>query len=435
MSKIQRPSPSLAQTATDTVTPMMDLTLTRQQPDVQDAVEKLPWVPTTGPDGSTLELPAPKGSQRWAHVHHVQDVRSPKVVGPVTMEPELSDTGSMRRLVIRATNGRDHIFVQQLRGERLMVTVNNQSLVFSSYASRRLVIRGEAGSDYIEVAPHVTIDLRIEGGAGNDVILSGGGNDYIDGGTGDDLLSGGAGDDVLYGGAGADSIEGGDGNDYLEGGAGADHLLGGSGTNLISTGTGQDVVDAPSPSDAVIANAASSAQSQAIRIVGSPEFVARVEADLAMLRSLPLGRDLLAAIEASGHSVTIEEGPGNVCIPLLPEGYEPIRVIMVGPEGQPNTGCSSIVRYAPTEVRAALGKDDTRPPVIGLVHELIHAHNNALGIVPREDTRGLRLQTANEHAVVGLPFELQMGQRHDPPRRFTENAFRKALGYPERKAY
>ncbi|HEX8204524.1 MAG TPA: calcium-binding protein [Solirubrobacteraceae bacterium] len=56
----------------------------------------------------------------------------------------------------------------------------------------------------------------MQGGPGDDRLLSGPGADELDGGDGDDELLGGAGDDLLLGAAGADRADGGDGADTLE---------------------------------------------------------------------------------------------------------------------------------------------------------------------------------------------------------------------------
>ncbi|MCV2889289.1 Hint domain-containing protein [Ruegeria aquimaris] len=67
----------------------------------------------------------------------------------------------------------------------------------------------------------------VDGGAGNDMILTGDdtdlitggdGNDSIDGGLDDDTIDGGDGDDLIVGGEGADSIQAGAGNDVVYGG-------------------------------------------------------------------------------------------------------------------------------------------------------------------------------------------------------------------------
>ncbi|WP_157910882.1 beta strand repeat-containing protein [Vulcanococcus limneticus] len=60
----------------------------------------------------------------------------------------------------------------------------------------------------------------LNGGDGNDVLLSLGGNDRLDGGFGADILDGGAGNDTIIGGLGSDTITSGLGNDqfvYIKG--------------------------------------------------------------------------------------------------------------------------------------------------------------------------------------------------------------------------
>jgi len=82
--------------------------------------------------------------------------------------------------------------------------------------------------------PSVPVDSNVyddrdtvDGGAGDDVILTGddvdviaggAGNDTIDGGLDDDIIDGGADDDLIVGGEGADTIDGGTGNDTIYGG-------------------------------------------------------------------------------------------------------------------------------------------------------------------------------------------------------------------------
>ena len=67
----------------------------------------------------------------------------------------------------------------------------------------------------------------VDGGEGNDVILTGDDNDIIDGGLGDDTIDGGLDDDLIDGGDDDDRIIGGEGSDEIEGGAGNDTIFGG----------------------------------------------------------------------------------------------------------------------------------------------------------------------------------------------------------------
>lgn len=67
----------------------------------------------------------------------------------------------------------------------------------------------------------------VDGGAGNDMILTGDDADVISGGTGDDTIDGGIDDDTIDGGADDDEIIGGEGSDSILGGVGNDTIYGG----------------------------------------------------------------------------------------------------------------------------------------------------------------------------------------------------------------
>ena len=63
-----------------------------------------------------------------------------------------------------------------------------------------------AGDDVIEASGVAAgaIQLTLDGGDGNDVLVGGDGNDMLIGGAGDDVLVGGGGNDILDGGPGDD---------------------------------------------------------------------------------------------------------------------------------------------------------------------------------------------------------------------------------------
>ncbi|MDQ7070007.1 MAG: hypothetical protein Q9M48_04575 [Rhodobacterales bacterium] len=111
---------------------------------------------------------------------------------------------------------------------------------------------GVHGEDYFAVE-------IVDGGAGNDTIVSGNSNSRIDGGDGNDMIDilahnyevdGGAGDDRIsigpnshgtaHGGDGDDLILGGSGDDRLFGDRGDDVLRGGGGDDVLRSGLGQD---------------------------------------------------------------------------------------------------------------------------------------------------------------------------------------------------
>ncbi len=120
--------------------------------------------------------------------------------------------------------------------------------VLSAIEAARLT--GNSGPNRINTTVF-TGAVTIDGGAGNDTILTGSGSDSlvggpgldsIDGGAGNDFLSGGDGGDALLGGLGNDSIDGGIGNDVVTGGDGNDTIIGGSGDDSVRGGGGNDSI-------------------------------------------------------------------------------------------------------------------------------------------------------------------------------------------------
>lgn len=130
-------------------------------------------------------------------------------------------------------------------------------------------ISGTTGDDIVNISglviaegDFVSIDLgagndifkgskvadTINGGLGDDHILSGAGDDIISGGLGNDYLDGGAGSDTVHGNNGDDTIVAGLGNDFLFGDAGNDIFLvsGPNGLDAFDGGAGIDIIKAAS---------------------------------------------------------------------------------------------------------------------------------------------------------------------------------------------
>ncbi len=87
-----------------------------------------------------------------------------------------------------------------------------------------IVVTGGAGDDSLVIDPSVPASaaVRINGNAGNDVVVGGNGDDVLEAGEnyndpnyGNDRLEGNAGSDVLYADPGADLLKGGPGNDLM----------------------------------------------------------------------------------------------------------------------------------------------------------------------------------------------------------------------------
>jgi Ca2+-binding RTX toxin-like protein len=75
-------------------------------------------------------------------------------------------------------------------------------------ANDRLIVNAGAGDDVVAASGLAAgaIQLSVDGGDGNDVLIGGAGNDTLSGGAGDDVLIGGLGQDVLDGGPGNNTL-------------------------------------------------------------------------------------------------------------------------------------------------------------------------------------------------------------------------------------
>src|SRR5262249_22862925 len=107
-------------------------------------------------------------------------------------------------------------------------------------AGDRLELNGLGGDDVIDATGlnPAEMQLRADGGAGNDVLLGGAGDDVLFGGDGADVIFAGGGDNVAFGGAGDDILRGEGGDDFPDGGARADVLIGNAGDRSPPTGGG-----------------------------------------------------------------------------------------------------------------------------------------------------------------------------------------------------
>lgn len=299
---------------------------------------------------------------------------------------------------------------------------------------------------------------RLTGNGGDDALFGGDSADHLDGGAGDDLLDGGESGDVLYGlsgrdtligGAGDDYLEGGTGDDLLDGGTGQDVLSGGRGDDLLIAGTGNDVIYSGSGADTVlggggddtlhgqgedtavgvermVAVPSSGGLDDFVRIEGDAEFVERVRTDLDLLAASPDGRQMLAALQATGTPLIIR-----------PE---------LGDNGHARPGPPPVVLYNP----AWGAVYDGRPPVVTLFHELAHVYDSTHGTTNRHpyngaggrDVDGQGNPVTNfERQAAGLPIDHDgdpaTANRIDPrhPLELTENGLRGEMHLATRDTY
>ena len=158
-----------------------------------------------------------------------------------------------------------------------------------------------------------------------------------------------------------------------------------------------------------------------ITIKGTKAFRDRVVADLAKLSATPTGDKLLKSLDNGNKPVTIvETADGNAA------GYDSPEDRFVKPDGSNGPGSGAKVSYNPNTTQIGDGSEPwmTRPPEVGLGHELVHADDAGRGQQVRGDAGGTPIR---EKQAVGLPpFE-----NKDP----SENKLRADMGLPPRPRY
>ncbi len=427
-------------------------------------------------------------------------------------EATVTKTGG--EVIIDSGAGDDQIGVSQdPKTGDITVTVNGERQTFSGSDRDNLVIRAGDGNDNIWVDENVTVHLRLEGQNGDDFIRGGGGNDKIEGGDGNDRLHGSGGDDyingskgediiygdtgndVVYGGDDNDKLYGNDGNDYLEGSKGNDEIYGNDGNDVVSGGIGDDYLrgnygddaiyagqgtdeifgddgvnqiyaqtdDTVQKSEGTVRNTVVTVEltgnpgSTSVIINGSDEFRERVEADLEMLRSSPVGRQMLEGYDEAftndNVTVTINEssadsGSADWANRLNPTAPQPFYDPATGTTGTPN---SAEINYNPSYMPTYTYSDGTSTesiPTVVLFHEMAHAYDFTHGTFRNEAYNGTDnidngsgLRTG-ERVAVGLPIDNDANaatteQTDDAvhPDELTENGLREEMNLQQRLHY
>jgi Ca2+-binding RTX toxin-like protein len=132
-------------------------------------------------------------------------------------------------VIVNGTNGADSIEVVGSGTSYSVVGLSALVTASNSEPGDSLVVNGLLGNDTLSATtlPAGVVQLTLDGGGGNDIILGGAGNDRLVGGDGNDFVDGNRGNDVALLGAGSDTFQWdpGDGSDIVEGQDGTDALV------------------------------------------------------------------------------------------------------------------------------------------------------------------------------------------------------------------
>jgi Ca2+-binding RTX toxin-like protein len=135
--------------------------------------------------------------------------------------PNGGGDGAADSITVNGTNGDDTFgAVGDAGGVNVFGLQAAVDIVFQEVANDRLTLNALGGDDVVDATSLEadSIQLTINGGLGNDVLIGGEGNDLLNGGDGNDLALMNAGDDTFVWNPGDD-------NDTLEGQAGFDTML------------------------------------------------------------------------------------------------------------------------------------------------------------------------------------------------------------------
>ncbi|HEY9850979.1 MAG TPA: DUF4157 domain-containing protein [Leptolyngbyaceae cyanobacterium] len=159
-------------------------------------------------------------------------------------------------------------------------------------------------------------------------------------------------------------------------------------------------------------------------VSGTPAFRVSTYLDLGWLMTTGVGQSLIAELQNSSHNVTIQATTGGNATSYDPDAdsWE-----VAGTPPTAGVGSNVTVSYNPHILQIGDGSQDwmTRPPAIGLAHELVHAWTGVYGTRARgTDASGVKRR---EQQATGID-EFRNA-------RLSENRFRAAFGLPLRPVY
>lgn len=419
-------------------------------------------------------------------------------------------------LFIKTGNGADKVDLKRSADGGLSVEINGKcyDVPISSDGGlgKKLVMETQEGADTVVVADNVKLETivdlgngnnffragsgrsRVFSGTGNDDIQLGSGVGYVEDHGGNNKFKGGSGYSVMYGiGKESNDFQAGDGGSYMlgagdrnrfRGGNGHNTMValrgesameGGSGPNVFYTGKSQATVTSKSDLDITYGKKEdhitrtekstyvevkpSDAGRKGFVIDGTPQFKARVEADLEMLRGSPVGQQMLEEMDKAAAPVTIIEGHQGSFYeyrrrelefesPESRERQDAAHGFVT--DNQPGTPAeNSVLIYD----RSFIQEDYKRPPINTLYHEMAHAYNGASGtFIPGKtyvgpdpsDPDRPHYEDNLERQAVGLPtdgkpYDFDGDPKTPPtstnPSPVNENALHKEMGRPLRTRY
>lgn len=128
--------------------------------------------------------------------------------------------GAADFLIVEGTEGADDVTID-VEGDAIVVSGLSATVRFlgAENGLDQLLFRGFGGDDRVDASALAGIELSVQAGDGDDVLIGSAFRDRLSGDAGDDRVYAKGGDDILFGGAGKDVLDGGAGFDQLSGDA------------------------------------------------------------------------------------------------------------------------------------------------------------------------------------------------------------------------
>ena len=158
-------------------------------------------------------------------------------------------------------------------------------------------------------------------------------------------------------------------------------------------------------------------------ITGDTEFKTATYLDLGWLMTSGVGQQLVNELVSTTYTVTVEETAGGN--EVVGFGNGAWQTTDTPPES--GSGSNATVKYNPNRLQIGDGSEDwmTRPPAIGLAHEMIHAWSCVHGTLIRGKTSDDVLRAEEQATGINDYADLTM----------SENRFRAAFNLPHRDEY
>lgn len=175
----------------------------------------------------------------------------------------------------------------------------NASAVVTELA--RLIVEGTAATDILTFTTPDGAGVRVEAGAGNDIVTTSGdgGDDTLVGGDGADTLGAGEGANVVRGGEGDDVVSAGTGADVLQGGEGDDVLVAGD-RDTVQGGDGADRIKLGRDGDPITANLQGGSAEDTLVTAGAGPTVLATGTTIGGIEVLELGN-----LEGTNDTLTL----------------------------------------------------------------------------------------------------------------------------------